>query len=98
MKAALSAQINKIDRNDARGIAQMIRFGLFRPVHTKTERSQEIRMLLTPCTFLQSTIIDIKNDLLGLLRNFGMKFGANIGNCVRRCNGLPLKIVCVSCS
>ena len=28
MKAALSAQINKTDRNDARGIAQMMRVGL----------------------------------------------------------------------
>ena len=32
MKAALSAQINKSDRNDARGIAQMMRVGLYRPV------------------------------------------------------------------
>ena len=30
MKAALSAQINKSDRNDARGIAQMMRVGLYR--------------------------------------------------------------------
>lgn len=41
MNAALSAQINKTDRNDARGIAQMMRVGLYRPVHLKTERSQE---------------------------------------------------------
>src|SRR5207244_2058674 len=32
MKAALSAQRNKTDRNDARGIAQMMRVGLYRPV------------------------------------------------------------------
>jgi hypothetical protein len=32
----LKAQINKTDRNDARGIAQMIRVGLYRPVHVKT--------------------------------------------------------------
>jgi len=35
MKAALSAQINKTDRNDARGIARMMRVGLYRPVHVK---------------------------------------------------------------
>lgn len=52
MKAALSAQINKTDRNDARGIARMMRVGLYRPVHVKTERSQEIRMLLTARKFL----------------------------------------------
>jgi transposase len=43
----LKAQINKTDRNDARGIAQMMRVGLYRPVHVKTIRSQKLRMLLT---------------------------------------------------
>ena len=33
MQAVLKAQINKTDRNDARGIAQMMRAGLYRPVH-----------------------------------------------------------------
>jgi len=47
MQAVLKAQINKTDRNDARGIAQMIRAGLYRPVHVKTLRSQKLRMLLT---------------------------------------------------
>ena len=30
MRAVLKAQVNKTDRNDARGIAQMIRVGLYR--------------------------------------------------------------------
>jgi transposase len=33
MRAVLKAQINKTDRNDARGIAQMMRAGLYRPEH-----------------------------------------------------------------
>jgi transposase len=37
MRAVLKAQINKTDRNDARGIAQMMRVGLYRPVHVKTQ-------------------------------------------------------------
>jgi transposase len=51
MQAVLKAQINKTDRNDARGIAQMIRVGLYRPVHVKTLRSQKLRMLLTIASF-----------------------------------------------
>ena len=47
MRAVLKAQINKTDRNDARGIAQMMRVGLYRPVHVKTLRSQKLQMLLT---------------------------------------------------
>ena len=53
-KAVLKAQINKTDRNDARGIAQMIRVGLYRPVHVKTLRSQKLRMLLTHRKLLAS--------------------------------------------
>jgi transposase len=54
MQAVLQAQINKTDRNDARGIAQMMRVGLYRPVHAKTLRSQKLRMLLTHRKLLQS--------------------------------------------
>src|SRR5436190_23380096 len=75
MQAALKAQINKTDRNDARGIAQMMRVGLYRPVHVKTLRSQKLRMLLTHRKLLQSKAIAIENDLRGTLRNFGLKVG-----------------------
>src|ERR1043165_5703013 len=75
MRAALKAQINKTDRNDARGIAQMMRVGLYRPVHVKTLRSQKLRMLLTHRKLLQSKAIAIENDLRGTLRNFGLKVG-----------------------
>lgn len=42
-KAFLKAQPNKTDRNDARGIAQMMRVNLYRPVHVKTLTSQKHR-------------------------------------------------------
>jgi transposase len=71
----LKAQINKTDRNDARGIAQMMRAGLYRPVHVKTLRSQKLRMLLTHRKLLQSKAIAVENDLRGTLRNFGLKVG-----------------------
>src|SRR3974390_2857341 len=67
MKAGVKAQINKTDRNDARGIA------LYRPVHVKTLRSQKLRMLLIHRKLLQSKAIAIENDLRGTLRNFGLK-------------------------
>jgi transposase len=75
MRAVLKAQINKTDRNDARGIAQMMRAGLYRPVHVKTLRSQKLRMLLTHRKLLQSKAIAIENDLRGTMRNFGLKVG-----------------------
>ena len=79
MRAVLKAQINKTDRNDARGIAQMMRVGLYRPVHVKTLRSQKLRMLLTHRKLLQAKAIAIENDLRSTLRNFGLKVGI-VGN------------------
>src|SRR6202795_1030192 len=76
MKALLTAQqINKTDRNDARGIAQMMRVGLFKPVHVKTLVAQEQRMLLTSRKLLQRKLLDVESDLRGTLRNFGLKVG-----------------------
>jgi transposase len=75
MKAALAAQINKTDRNDARGIAQMMRVGLYRAVHVKSEASQEKRTLLTARKLLQGQNRAIENDIRGLLRSFGLKVG-----------------------
>ena len=81
MKALLTAQqISKTDRNDARGIAQMMRVGLFKPVHVKTLVAQEQRMLLTSRKLLQHKLLqhkllDVESDLRGTLRNFGLKVG-----------------------
>jgi transposase len=75
MKALLTAQqISKTDRNDARGIAQMMRVGLFK-VHVKTLVAQEQRMLLTSRKLLQRKLLDVESDLRGTLRNFGLKVG-----------------------
>jgi transposase len=76
MKSLLKAQqSNKSDRHDARGIAQMMRVGLFKPVHVKTLASQEKRMLLTARKLVQRKMLDVDADLRGTLRNFGLKVG-----------------------
>src|ERR1700731_1353764 len=74
-KAFLKAQVNKSDRNDARGIAQMMRVGLFQPVHVKTLASQKRRALLAARKILQEKALAIENDIRGLLRNLGLKVG-----------------------
>jgi transposase len=75
MRAVLQAQINETDRNDAPGIEQMMRVGLYRPVRVKTLRGQKLRMLLTRRKLLQSKAIAVDNDLRATLRNFGLKVG-----------------------
>ena len=65
----------KSDRNDARGIAQLMRLGWFRPVHCKSLAAQEVRALLTARKQVQSKLLDIENSLRGMLRGFGLKVG-----------------------
>ena len=68
-------------------MAQMMRFGLYRPVHVKTLRSQKLRMLLTHRQLLLSKAIAIENDLRGTLRNFGLKVVCQTAFSVREPNG-----------
>jgi transposase len=75
VKAALSAMRVKTDRNDARGIAQLIRMGWFRPVHAKTIPAQEVRLLLSARKQIQAKLLDLEGTIRGLLRGFGLKVG-----------------------
>jgi transposase len=65
----------KSDRNDARGISQLMRLGWFRPVHCKSLAAQETRAMLTARKLVQSKLHDIENGLRGILRGFGLKVG-----------------------
>jgi transposase len=75
VKAALSAMIVKTDRKDARGIAQLLRMGWFRPVHCKSPPAQEVRALLVGRKLLQGKLVDVELSIRGLLRGFGLKLG-----------------------
>ena len=76
VKAALSAMSVKTDRNDARGIAQLMRMGWFRPVHAKSVGSREVRALLVARKQLLSKLMDLEASMRGILRGFGLKMGA----------------------
>jgi transposase len=72
---AFKAMPVKSDRNDARGIAQLMRLGWFRPVHCKSLAAQELRAMLTARKLVQSKLRDVENSLRGILRGFGLKVG-----------------------
>jgi len=72
---AFKAMPVKTDRKDARGIAQLIRLGWFRPVHCKSMEAQETRAMLTARKLVQSKLHDIEMSLRGILRGFGLKVG-----------------------
>ena len=75
VRDAFKAMPVKSDRNDARGIAQLMRLGWFRPVHCKSLGAQETRAMLTARKLVQSKLRDIENSLRGILRGFGLKVG-----------------------
>jgi transposase len=75
VKAALSAMVVKTDRKDARGIAQLLRMGWYRPVHRKSADAQEVRALLVGRKLLQSKLRDVEFSIRGILRGFGLKVG-----------------------
>jgi transposase len=75
VRDAFKAMPVKSDRNDARGIAQLMRLGWFRPVHCKSIAAQEVRAVLTARKLVQSKLLDVENSLRGILRGFGLKVG-----------------------
>ncbi len=75
LRAALAAMTHKTDRNDARGIAQVLRTGWFKAVHVKTTWSQERRTLLMARKTMLEQAFDIENTIRGLLKGHGLKVG-----------------------
>lgn len=75
LKGFLKSQINKTDRNDARGIAQAVRVDLFRPVHVKTQASRKRRALLSGRRLLGDQIRQVENHFRGMFKAFGLKVG-----------------------
>jgi transposase len=75
VRDAFKAMPVKTDRKDARGIAQLMRLGWFRPVHCKSVSAQETRAVLTARKLVQTKLHDVAMSLRGILRGFGLKVG-----------------------
>jgi transposase len=75
VRAAFKTMPVKTDRKDARGIAQLMRLGWFRPVHCKSMAAQESRALLTARKLVRAKLHDIEMSIRGILRGFGLKVG-----------------------
>jgi hypothetical protein len=67
VRDAFKAMPVKTDRNDARGIAQLMRLGWFRPVHCKSLPAQELRAVLTARKLVQGKHHDMETSLRGIL-------------------------------
>jgi transposase len=71
----LSVQLNKSDRGDARGLAEMIRVGWFKAVQVKSLNAHERKALLIARHQLVDMRVRIDNQLRGILKTFGLVIG-----------------------
>jgi transposase len=78
--ATLAAMRNKTDRNDARGLAQILRSGWYRTVHVKSLESHQVRALLASRKAILTKCVDLENELRGLLKIFGVRLASRVGH------------------
>jgi transposase len=74
-KAALAMQLNKTDRNDAEGLAQIVRTGWYRSVHVKSFEAHRLRALLGARRQLVGMTTQLSNHIRGILKVFGLVVG-----------------------
>ena len=82
--AGLKVMLAKTDRNDAAGLAQLVRTGWFRQVHVKAESSHVVRAELATRTLLVRMRCDLENQIRGILKTFGLVVGKAPSRLVKR--------------
>lgn len=75
---------NKTDRQDARGLAQIVRTGWFKEVRIKSHGAYVARALLSARAALVGIRVRLENETRGLLKAFGVMFGKRVGGFARR--------------
>jgi transposase len=78
-QAALSMRVNKTDRNDAQGLAQLVRMGWYREVKVKGLAAHADGALLVSRALLVTQRCELENQIRGLLKNFGLRVKATKG-------------------
>ncbi len=89
----LSEQLNKTDKHDARGIAQLVRTNFFKEVKVKSMRSHQVRTLLGARAQLVGIRTSLKNQIRGALKTHGFLvsqsvekgFKAKVGGLIKDC-------------
>lgn len=72
-QAVLSVRINKTDRNDARGIAEMMRANWFREVKVKELNAHRDGALIASRALIVRQRCELENQIRGLMKNFGLR-------------------------
>ena len=86
--AVLRLRHNKTDGNDADGLTDLARLGIFRAVAIKSEAAQADRVLVKARAQLVSGCRGQENALRGLLASLGLRFPKGVGKFARRVRAL----------
>ena len=83
-KAVLSLRINKTDRNDAVGLAELLVSGWYKRVTAKSLDSHRVRTVLNNRALLVGNRQDLENQVRSVLKTFGMVLGKGRSSFVDR--------------
>ena len=78
--AALSLQANKTDRNDAAGLARIVRSGWYKAVAVKSLDAHKLRALLATRDQLVGMSTSLVNKIRSTLKTFGVLLGSGRGS------------------
>lgn len=72
---ALSMRRNKTDRNDAQGLAELMRIGWYKEAYVRTVDAQHIRSMMNARYQLRQCRKDVLNQMRGIVKVFGLYTG-----------------------
>jgi transposase len=78
-QATMSGQVNKTDKNDAYGLAQIVKAGWYREVGVKSLDSHEVRSMLGARAQLVGMRVEVTNQIRGILKTFGTVLSRRTG-------------------
>jgi transposase len=76
MATLLSVQVNKTDANDAQGIAEAMRCGMYKEVCQKSQQAIELGTLLQCRRTLVQQRVQLINSIRGFLKTYGIRLGS----------------------
>ena len=92
---ALSMRLNKTDRNDARGLAELMRVGWYKAAHAKSVEAHRTRSLLLARKRLVDTRRNLHNQIRNIVKTSGAMSGSTggrgfLGKVEHRCSQDPV--------
>jgi transposase len=78
-QATMSGQVNKTDKNDAYGLAQIVKAGWYREVGVKSLVSHTIRSMLGARAQLVGMRVEVTSQIRGILKTFGIMLSRRTG-------------------